>query len=251
MKSITRKTKMTAALLCVLALFGVALIAIIASTVNAVPEGPTITSFTNSTKVDQNGTVRTDGKGTINFARFNAIAQNKKWKAYVGNITGTLVLQDSDGYNIYDWKLTSALSGTVLASRNNTLNWSGIKCLNTTTIGVEQIQLQFLTSQEDNINRTFNATNHTNFTINSINLGECPAAYTYINSTRQVENNSANLFQEIAIQDDLERTAYATRIHADIYSYRSNISDFQLLIPDFGNTSNTNTATYYFFVELT
>ncbi|MEK6968756.1 MAG: hypothetical protein AABX51_09115 [Nanoarchaeota archaeon] len=242
---IQRRNLFTYAMLCIL---GVSLFSLVA---NADPEGVSIGSFSNSTRTVTNGTARTDGKGTINFVSLSTTQQNFRWKAYVGNITGTLVLQDSDGYNIYMWALSTSLSGSIIASRNNTLNWSGIKCLNSTTLTEEQNQLQFQNSQDDNIDKTFNATNHSQFSINLIPLNGCPTAYTFQNNTRQTENNSANVFQEIVIQDDVLRTAYVTGIHQDIYDYKSNASDFQMLLPDYGNLSVAATVTYYFFVELT
>ncbi len=234
---------------------GLAVLALIASQAQAVPEGPSILFGHNETKNASNGTAHTAGKGTINFVTLNQEAQNMRWKAYVGNITGTMVLQDTGGYNIYDWKLTSTLTGNIIASRNTTLNWSGLKCLNFTALAKEQSvgQLDFSMAGADNINRTFNDTNHTQFTISTMNLNGCPTTYTFQSAIRQPGNSSANVFQEIAIQDDWDRVGYATRVHSDILGYRNDSStvDFQLLIPDFGNLSTTSTATYYFFVELT
>ncbi len=238
----------------VFCILGVSLISILA---NAVPEGAVFGSFTNSTKSAVLGTAREDARGTINYVDISGTTQNQRWKAYVGNVTGTLVLQDAGGFNLYDWVLSGSMTGNILASRNNTLNWNSLDCAdkNTTYLNESGLQgesrvLEFSSGTVDNINNTFNSSNHTQFTISVTNLNGCPTVYTFQNNTRQTYNSSANVFQEIAIVDNFSRVAYATKIYDDIYNYRLNSSDFQLLLPDFGNLSNLNTVTYYFFVEL-
>src|SRR3989338_5021562 len=56
------------------------------------PSGPTITIVANLTRNTSAGTARTDAKGFIYTTRFAVTQQSTKWKAYVGNITGSISL---------------------------------------------------------------------------------------------------------------------------------------------------------------
>ena len=247
MTKINRRAVSTFVVLSLLVMSFVALAA-------ALPEGPSLSIPASSNRTAANGTGHTAGKGSINYAQLTATQQNMRWKAYVGNVSGSLVLQDAEGYNIYDWLLTTSINGTILASRNNTLNFNALNCTNGTTMIEEQTSLSFGAFTDDNINRTFNSTNHTQFMINNLPLSNCSAVYTFQNSTRQPTHwgNGTNVFQEISIQDTSRRVAYATKIYNDLLSYKNDLNtDFQMLLPDYGNTSITGAVTYYFFVELT
>ncbi|MEA2037225.1 MAG: hypothetical protein U9O94_06955, partial [Nanoarchaeota archaeon] len=105
------------------------------SYVYAAPSGVgTVTPISNSTKITGgagtiinstgNDTVYANkAGGFIYTVNLDGEAQNSRWKAYVGNITSTFVLDDSDGYTIFDWSLTTAISGEVYASRASSINW--------------------------------------------------------------------------------------------------------------------------------
>ena len=62
------------------------------------PEGATLQYVGNSTKNTTSPEGRADQKGYIHIITLNSQQQNNKWKAYVGNVSGTLVLRDGDGY---------------------------------------------------------------------------------------------------------------------------------------------------------
>jgi hypothetical protein len=83
--------------------------------VMADPEGGTVTFIDNSTKSVTPATYREDPKGTITTITLNSVQQNTKWKAYIGNVTGTLVLRDSDDYSIYEW---SAIEHDTMCKHN-------------------------------------------------------------------------------------------------------------------------------------
>jgi hypothetical protein len=223
--------------------------------VNAAPTGPSIVVLSNETKQPSSAVKINTTGGSITTIFLNATSQNPRWKAYVGNVTGTLVLQDSDGYNIYDWFVSTTISGTVIATRNTTLDWNWLNCTNATGMTIEQTDLEFDFSGEDNINHTFNSTAYSTITVNNKVLTGCPAVYTFANNnSRQGYQNSTALYPEILIQDNSSRNAYVAQIEQDEDDYsgiENSTHDFQLLVPDYGNLSNLNTVTYYFYVELT
>jgi len=227
------------------------------------PEGPVVDYVENSTKVISNGTgPRSDGKGVITTLTLTATQQNFRWKAYVGNVTGTYVLQDGNGYNIYSWATGANLSGTVLVARNSTVYWSSINCSNATDIQQEEARLSITDSAFDSITNTFLYSNHSSFTIAEKTLAGCPYLTTYINNTAQTANSSDDDFQEIIIATNYTLDAdtnitytnilFATKIETDIIGY-TNLNrtyDFQVMVPDYGSTSVTGLVPYYFYVEL-
>ena len=61
----------------------------------AEPSGPTITFIANETKDPAAATLINTTGGSITTMALNATSQNLRWKAYVGNVTGTLTLDDA------------------------------------------------------------------------------------------------------------------------------------------------------------
>ena len=245
---------MTKTNLFTLLIVGVLAVSLYAAITHAVPEGPSLSKLSNSTKATTAAAAHTAQKGTINYVELAAIQQNNRWKAYAGNVTGSLVLQDSDGYNIYDWTLSTSLTGNIYASRSNSVNWSGnLSCFNSTSMIAEEATLQFTPLSADSINSTFSSTNHSLFTVNLIPLFNCSTVYTFESNARQTANQANNSFQEIIVQDSFLSPIYTTRVYQDHINYKGNgnISDFQMILPDYGNLSNSATVTYYFYVELT
>jgi hypothetical protein len=88
----------------------------------AAPQGASITyNYT------ENATIRpadshTAAGGSFTTLVLNITSQTSKWKAYVGNVSGKLTLDNSRNMTIYDWALTS-VQGEVYVSRNNSINF--------------------------------------------------------------------------------------------------------------------------------
>ena len=125
----------------------------------AVPSGPVVTLIANETKQPGAATIINTTGGSITTIRLNATTQNLRWKAYVGNVTGSLVLDDAGDNTIFDWSLTTFV-GEIYATRSSsTINWSGINCTNSTVLGLENVLLNH-TNPDDNITKTFNSQTH-------------------------------------------------------------------------------------------
>lgn len=219
---------------------------------NAVPMGAT----TSGASVDSGPTSklpgnRTDDGGEIITLTVTAEQQTDAWKAYVGNITGTYVLQDSDNASIYEWPMSGTMTGEVYLSRNVSVNFTSgsIQCANTSTMNVENTFLGISSSVYHSVNGTFNATNHTAFTAgtgNSLSENSCPSIATWINDTAQADSN-ASLFQEVALFDG-RNLLYAALINDNQQGYDNASSfDFQAIIPENETGSGT---TYFFYAEI-
>ncbi len=220
-----------------------------ASSVYAAPQGPTITFNSTETPTPQPATQITTAGGSFTTIVLNATQQTPRWKAYAGNVTGRLVLDDSTSRSIFDWSLAS-VTGEVYASRNGSVDWASITCVNQTTILNEDTFLNMSQSNPDTINRTFVNKVHRGFYVGStfIQNSTCNAIATYVNDTAQASSESAN-FQEILLQDNTGRMVYSTLINQNATGFNLRRYDFQLIVAE--NEYQSTPTTYYMYVELT
>ena len=218
----------------------------------AVPSGATISG---TPSVDTGPTTtpssRTDAGGRIITLVLDLEQQNNAWKAYVGNVTGTYVLKNSNNYSIYKWPTGTSIVGEVYISRSSSINWSNgaISCATNAEMVAEQNVFGMSGSDTDSINNTFNSTNHTGFDVgtNTITQNTCPAIATWVNDTSQTPSPTA-VFQEVALYDGTN-FLYAAIINNDEYGFANGTRyDFQAIVAE-NRTSSTGT-TYYFYVEL-
>lgn len=216
--------------------------------VNADPAGATINSNSSaSTPVYAPGSLTNPG-GSINTVVFDVVQQNDKWKAYIGNITGSLTLDDGNGFTIFQWAMAAGdITGEVYAARSNSVDWSIINCSNVTTVENEDSAIGFTGASIDNINRTFNESIHNTIVSagRTIPANSCRATATYVNDTKQDQSTAD--FQEILFASGTD-LVYVAPINQGTGGYRDNVTvDFQLLVAD--DVSQVVT-TYYFYVEI-
>jgi len=226
---------------------------------SAEPTGAGVTNLSTET-YSVSPESRQDAGGTITTLTLDATQQLNAWKAYVGNITGTLVLRNSDGWSIYEWSMNSStLSGNIFVSRNDSLNWSSgaIRCANSSIIDSEQSFLGMNSSASYSINRTFNYTTHKTMSISGVGAiqnSTCPSTATWVNGSAQTVTETS-YFQEILLTD-LNNLIYATFIDQDAWGYNNNASvngttvtyDFQLIVAE--NRSSSVGTVYYFYADI-
>jgi hypothetical protein len=212
----------------------------------AAPTGIIINS--NVTEFGRNITPanRTDPGGTITTLTVDATQQDAQWKAYVGNITGSLRLEDTAGNVIYQWSLLAAsVTGEIYASRSNSISWTSANCSNITTIQSEQTALGITSTAPDSIQNTFNETTHPAFAVAGRSVANCNATSTFVNSARQAQASAAF---PVMLLHDQTNLIYATIINQDYQGYNGATTyDFQLIVADNPTTTST---TYYFYAEL-
>ncbi len=212
------------------------------------PAGATITSNTT----DFGPTISPDGeahnRSTITTIVLDAIQQDPYWKGYVGNVTGTLTLDDSNNLTLYDWS-TTTITGEVYASRTSGLDFSSVSCADAATISAEEALMNMTTAnQVDNITSTFNGTDHTDTLVAGTTLFDCPMIALHESDTRQPQSNASN-FQEFLMEENTNSLVYVSIINDNTLGFdgASNY-DFQMIVAE--SDRNTNPYTYYFFVEL-
>jgi hypothetical protein len=245
----SRNNRLETALLVIIAL-AIMLAALPRNAAAAEPEGPTVLSIRNETGTPLPATVINTTGGSISTVFLNATTQNVRWKAYVGNITGRLTLEDASGATIYDW-FSSSVNGQVYATRKETtVNWNDVVCANLTHIENENRAMN-QTDAEDNITSTFSATLHRTFYVGTkqISNNSCRSVHTYVNSTAQ-----SSLFEEVLLYDGTNETngniVYTSLIEQNTFGYNNQTYDFQMIIPENGQPGWSSATAYYFYVEL-
>ena len=217
------------------------------------PQGATISSFSVDTGPTKSPESRSDLGGRIITVVLNLEQQNFAWKAYVGNVTGTYVLQNANNFSIYEWPLGASIQGEVYISRASNVNYTSgaILCANDTTMNTEQVFFGMSSSDTDSINMTFNTSLHRAFSVgsNPIGLNSCPAIATWVNDTAQTPGAGA-VFQEVAIYDYTgSNLVYVALINDSETGFdNTTVYDFQAIIPE--NRSAITGTAYYFYVEL-
>ena len=243
-------------------------VSVIFTLVTAAPIGPTATNVKNETRtIPSNISINeSTGGGYIYTYIFDAVEQNQRWKAYVGNVTGTLTLDDANSYSIYDWDL-GTVTGEIYATRSSaTVSWTSVNCswgftgnfTNMTILLSEDSALQH--TRKDNITNTFdNQRNHSAFSVgdNAIPADSCYSIFTFVNNTRQT---TTTYFPEVVLYDGTNETngkvIYAAIVENDKRGYNGNdpvdnaTYDFQMIVPEVGTDSWASSTPYYFYVEL-
>jgi len=224
--------------------------ALFPSFVNSLPAGPIVTYLSNSTAPIISSNRSTDAKGTISVVTLASTQQDYSWKAYVGNVSGKLSLDDGSSYTIYDWSL-GVPTGEVYVSRAASVSWADISCASQTMIDNEETAVSMSAVATDSINKTFANIIHRSFAVGTkvIANSTCRSIATYINDTAQTLSETAK-FQEVLLGDSVSgRLVYTTLMENNEKGYNNGNYVYQLLVAE--NESATVPTTYYFYVELT
>ena len=222
----------------------------------AIPEGPDVLNITaNETKPTVSAKMINQTGGNISTLNLTATMKNARWKGFVGWVTGSFTLDDSDGSTLFDWTLSS-ITGRVYATRNSsTVLWANINCSNITAIETENVDMN-QTSANDNISATFNATYNAtnNITLSGehdafwaanvyIHASKCPTLNTYVNNATSTE------FEEMVLYDGVN-VLFATILENDETGFDNVAYDFQMIVPEIGYVGFTGATAYYLYVQL-
>lgn len=211
------------------------------------PQGTQITNnVTETTPVGSVGSLTTAG-GSFTTLVLNTTTQTPRWKAYVGNVTGTFTLDDADGNTLYDWS-TNTFTGEVFASRSSAVDWGQVQCVQDSNILAEHTALNMTAVQVDNINRTFNDTIHAEFWVGSSFFAQsnCRAIATYVNDASQTPDVNADF--QVVLLDDTSNLVFTALVENDQTGFDSQPYDFQMIVPE--SDRQATPQTYYFYTEL-
>ncbi|RMF55331.1 hypothetical protein D6745_02530 [Candidatus Woesearchaeota archaeon] len=211
------------------------------------PSAPTAMENISSTApLPSIGAVQNVSGGTINVVNINVTTQTPRWKAFVGNITGKLALQNSQNQSIYEWDIIS-IEGEIYATRyNGLINWDNIKCANQSNIDAEETALNITPTSPDSINNTFNETSHAEFYAGTVHISanSCRSTALYVNGQKQ----SAK-FQEVLLHDG-SNLIYTGLLENSEVGYNGERYDYQLIVAENGLEGSQPSTAYYFYLEL-
>jgi hypothetical protein len=211
--------------------------------------GATVTNMSQSAKSASSPNYNNGTKGYIHTVNLNAEQQDNKWKAYVGNVSSTFVLDDSNDYSIYQWTLDS-FSGQIYITRDSSITWTGVGCASAANKLTEDTSIGHNSQSADSVNRTFSSQTHKNLTVGSTPIwnNTCFSTVTWQNDANHELNSSAP-FQEILLWDGSD-VIYTSFVENDKQGYRPGTTyDFQAIVPDNATASAPNLR-YYFYLEL-
>ncbi|MFA6073374.1 MAG: hypothetical protein WC758_04640 [Candidatus Woesearchaeota archaeon] len=218
------------------------------SPVKAEPAGATVSNNVTATSAAATPDNRSDAGGTITTMLLSTVQQDANWKAYVGNVSGSLTLDDANGNTIYSWALSAAeVTGELYISKSINVGWSTLGCSSDGLINSEDTTIGFSAISADSINRTFNETTHDAIFVagRTINQDTCRTTATFVNDSQQ-SIASAN-FPEIILASGTD-LVYMTPLNQGSDSFvNESLVDFQAIVPDDVTTAITR---YYFYVEI-
>lgn len=189
--------------------------------------------------------------GNVTEFNLNANSITQTWQGYFGNITGKIVLGNSNNNTLYDWTLTNP-QGEIYATRLSTVpNWASIACAGPSDIDAEDAALgvnQLI--HKDSVNNTFlNTTNFPVFYVGSVVINQssqnCFATHLYNDTGAQ-----STFFPEVLLTDGSGYIIYTGLIESNAIGFDGNSHDFQIMVGENGHNGDTAASTYYFYLEL-
>jgi hypothetical protein len=235
------------------------------------PSGGNLTVINSSRAVAGDPTGVPAIAGNVTELNIYGVSNTRSWQGYFGNVTGTIQLADSSSNVMYNWSLASP-RGEIFASTNDTINWQYLQCFNYTSTGtfaddtanaggtsqhgMNLTQLHGLFNIEDrdidSVEKTFNLFNldgHIPFYASSLEFsqGECPTSRSFTN----IGAAEPGKFDNALLYEPTSRSVIFTALlNEDVMGFNGRTHDFQMLVLEDGHGTNTDTTTYYFYLEL-
>jgi len=252
-------------------ILGMVFMLVAISVVSALPSGPT-TDLTpsNSSRWDTWGPKTMQAiAGNVTEFNTNGSTITRTWQGYFGNITGMIVLGDSNNNTLYDWYLASP-QGEIYAVRNPTVpDWYNVRCSSTAEMQAEDLALGVNESiDEDSVNNTF-VVGGAPDQINRFGAGELTYPLFYVSNVTitadscplAVMYNSSYMpspyFKEVLLSDQGVAPIIYTAIiahtlnpFAESDGFDQRTHDFEMIVGENGHGTDTVTSTYYFYLEL-
>ncbi len=243
-----------------------------ATSISAQPTGANLTEIGSETApADPAGSAQAQA-GNITQLNIRGVSTTQTWQGYFGNVTGTIQLADSNDNVLYNWTLANP-QGEVYATTNQSVSWSNVQCFNFTATGtyaddtgnagatsrfgtnLTQLESRYNIAYDDvdGVNETFiysGAGTHDLFYTNQLEFveGECRSTRVYSSSGQGVSNQ----FEEVLLYEPTTTSVIYVALleEGSVAGFDGSDYDFQMLVLEDGHGTNTDTTTYYFFVEL-
>ncbi len=204
------------------------------------PQGASLTRGESSRGTDPTATQQDAQAGNVTQLNIDQTRITEIWQGFYGNVSGTIVLENSAGENFYDWSATE-LTGEVYATRASVSDWSTINCTNSTHWENEESTLNIESTATDGINETYSSTAHPSFDVGTNTMLGCPSTRPY-NSTEE-----SGEFWNVLLNSDATNVVYTAVLAENSNAFDDTTVDFEILVPV---DKSAGTAQYYFYVEL-
>ena len=218
---------------------------IFSSFVSALPIGAeVINQSTSRISVDAAAGNHSAIAGNVTELSIFGYSLTQSWQGYFGNVSGTIMLADSNDNVMYNWSLASP-NGEIYATNSSNVDWSGIQCYdeaNNMTFFESMFGIE--PNDADGINETFNLNNHPEFVTNSILFaaGTC-------DNTKLFDSNGIGTFDEVLLTDG-SNLIFTSLLLEDANGFDNVPHDFEMIVLEDGHGTDIATTTYYFWVEL-
>ncbi|HII17704.1 TPA: hypothetical protein HA361_07380 [Candidatus Woesearchaeota archaeon] len=225
----------------------------------AVPEGPQTITVLNSTAKTPASAASVDAiGGNITSLNIDGTSSTQTWQGYVGNISGTLTLDDSAGFTLYNWTLANP-EGEIYASNSSQIDFSdgNVECYNYTRTGggyldlaAYEASLGLAGDDVDGINETFIlGETYSPFYVGEALINKaCPEVQLF----NAAGEKNPDDFQEVLLYDTAANAIIFTALieEGGTLGYNTQRWDFQMIVAENGRSGDRDPTTYYFFVEL-
>jgi len=234
-----------------LKIFGILLLGVLCVVVaQATPTGPSNINAISSSRYPVTSASNLSAvAGNVTEVNFISDAITPTWQGYFGNVSGTILLGNSNNQTLYDWNLASP-SGEIYATRTSaTPAWNDVRCADQTEVNSEDTTLGVDQSIDpDSVNKTFlNTTSFNSFYVGSVNINtslNCRAVQLY-NGT----GASSSSFQEVVLSDG-SNLVYTSLLANDANGFDNKTHDFEMIVGENGHLGDTTSTPYYFYLEL-
>ncbi|RLE46815.1 hypothetical protein DRJ22_00940 [Candidatus Woesearchaeota archaeon] len=211
-----------------------------AATVFADLNGATITAGPGETQAQHAAGSYVAQGGNITMVNITGKSQTRVWQGFYGKTSGSLTLDDASGNTMYNWTLANR-SGIVLVSRTNALNFTSITGITDCTVDEDLQGSNY--KRSDRVNKTFTRNNSISWDVGGYTITDACQTWTYNSS------GFTRAFEEIMVNVTNAYSAYATKIQNDSIGFNGQTVDYQLIVPE--TKQKSQTTTYYFYVEFT
>lgn len=173
--------------------------------------------------------------GHVYSNNLDATQGTYKWVGMYGNVTGTIVLEDTSGKQFFNW---TGAKGLLVYASNETVNWTSLSGASESEVTTAY---PFLASGTDDYANTFGTT--------SENIGSL--IYPSATSVYATPFPTASHFKTYALKDGSGNIVWGGKVlSAANTTYDGSTADFEMLLPEDGTSNDNTVTTYNFWVEL-
>jgi len=237
------------------------------------PSGSSVTEERTETAPADTAGSHEAQAGNVTELNIVGYSVTQSWTGYFGNVTGTIHLGDANDNTFYNWTQVNP-QGEVYASMNQSITWSNVQCFNFSATGnysgyatetpgstslfgtnLTQLESQFniVSDDVDGVDETFTlsgAGTHDLFYTANLEFAEGECLNTRIfGDTGEGTNDE---FEEALLYEPTTSSVIFASIleESNVLGFDALDHDFEMVVLEDGHGTDTETTSYYFFMEI-